>query len=122
LSGAHRDPINFLLLEAPHHPPCTPGDFIKGEGLVRHPTPLQQSLQRHLVDSESALHQRQHPPVVECGGHHPRRQPSLPKPPQRVEERLQFWLFLLDDAICLVVLTRHQDPAGEPRQPIIVVA
>jgi hypothetical protein len=34
LSGAHRDPVDVLLLETPYHPLCTPGDFIEGEGLV----------------------------------------------------------------------------------------
>jgi hypothetical protein len=40
LSGAHRDTIDVLLLETPHHPPCTSGDLMKRERLVRHPTPL----------------------------------------------------------------------------------
>jgi hypothetical protein len=41
---------------------------------------------------------------VEHDGHHPCHQLALPKPPQRVEERLQFRLVLLDDAVRPVVL------------------
>jgi hypothetical protein len=122
LSGTHWDPVDVLLLKTPHHPPCTTGDFIDKKGLVRHTTLLQRSLWRHLIDPKSVLHQRQHPLAVECDGHHSRRQPALPKPPQRVEEWLQFQLVLFDDAVRPVVLTRHQDLAGEPRQPVVIVA
>jgi hypothetical protein len=37
--------------------------------------------------------------MVEHGGHHPRGQTALTKPPQCVEEQLQLRLVLLDDAI-----------------------
>jgi hypothetical protein len=60
--------------------------------------------------------------MVEHDGHHPRGQSTLTKPPQRVEERLQLRLFFLDDAVRLVVLARHQDPARELWQAVVVVA
>jgi hypothetical protein len=77
LGGAHRDPVNVLLPKTPHHPPRTSGDLVEGEGLVRHLTPLQRRVWRHLVESEPVLRQRQHLPAVECRSHHPRRQRSL---------------------------------------------
>jgi hypothetical protein len=34
LGGAHQDPVDVLLPEAPHHPSRTSSDLIEGEGLV----------------------------------------------------------------------------------------
>jgi hypothetical protein len=55
LGGAHGDPVDVLLLEAPHHPPRMSGNLVEGEGLVQHPAPLQRRLRRHLVEPEPAL-------------------------------------------------------------------
>jgi hypothetical protein len=60
--------------------------------------------------------------VVERSGHHSRHQPTLTESPQRVEERLQLRLVLLDDTVRLVLLARHQHLAGEPQQMVTVVA
>jgi hypothetical protein len=88
LGGAHRDPVDVLLPEAPHHPPRMSGDLVEGEGFVRHPAPRQRRLWHHLVEPESALRQRQHPSAVKRCGHHPSRQSALTEPPQHVEEWL----------------------------------
>jgi hypothetical protein len=77
--GSHRDPVDVLLLEATHHPPRALGNLVEGEGLVRHPTPVQRDIRRHLVDPKSVLHQQQHSSTVERGGHHPRGQSTLSK-------------------------------------------
>jgi hypothetical protein len=60
--------------------------------------------------------------MVEHGGHHAHGQPAQTELPQCIEERLQLRLVLLNDAIRLVLLPRHQDLAGEAQKEAVVIA